>query len=355
MTNETKRTIRNLFGSIIKNESAIDGAKTAPWWIAIILYIVGSFLPIIPIMVNASKTYGASFVANAIYGYDQALTSCGVQMQAESYELKVQNHELIAKKDGVELTQTWVETADMNTIATYDTEINGVKTRSLNVYYSDRPRSGSTKTINSLISMIESVKYAINTNEVYNAEVHGDVATYVPSYLLLFKTGLYSKIYKVGTATAGSSTYTGFDWKHTNDCDLLETVMTVQNIEANPLDVNYVNGVMNNWRTVFNKAFQTQKTQNFWFTSGLYYGIYLVLGAFMGLMMFLLTRGKNNPNRGLNFLVTWKIDAWITFTPAVLAMIVGFIWNAAAGLAFIVLIGLRTMWLSMRQLSPMQQ
>ena len=75
----------------------------------------------------------------------------------------------------------------------------------------------------------------------------------------------------------------------------------------------------------------------------------------MGLMMFLLTRGKNNPNRGLTFFITCKIDAWITFTPALLGMILGFIWNAAAGLGFIVLIGLRTMWLSMRQLSPTQQ
>ena len=52
---ETRRTVRNLFASIIKNDAAIDGAKTAPWWIALILFFVGSFLPIIPIMVNASK------------------------------------------------------------------------------------------------------------------------------------------------------------------------------------------------------------------------------------------------------------------------------------------------------------
>jgi hypothetical protein len=75
----------------------------------------------------------------------------------------------------------------------------------------------------------------------------------------------------------------------------------------------------------------------------------------MGLMMFLLTRGKRNPNRNLNFWITTKIAAWICFTPAVLAMIVGFVWSAAAGIGFIVLMGLRTMWLSMRQLSPAMQ
>ena len=352
---ETRRTVRDLFASIIKNDAAIDGAKTAPWWIALILFFVGSFLPIIPIMVNASKTYGASFVSGTIYGYDQALTSCGLKLKADSYELKVTNHELIAYKDGKELTQTWVDDADLQPIAVYNNDYEGKTNRALNIFYSDRPKTGNAKSINDLIKSIESVKYCVNTHATYNPETDGDVATYIPSYLILFKTGSYSKIYQPKSATAAATSYTGMDWKNTKDMDLLETVTTVANVAANPLDANYVAGVFANWKTVFNVAFQTQKTYNFWFTSGLYYGIYLVLGVFMGLMMFLLTRGKNNPNRGLTFFITCKIDAWITLTPALLGMILGFIWNAAAGLGFIVLIGLRTMWLSMRQLSPTQQ
>lgn len=355
MKYETKRTLRNLFGSIIKNDAAIEGAKTAPWWIALILFLIGSFLPIIPIMVNASKTYGASFIAGTTYGYDQALATCGLKLKADSYGFKVSNHELVASKDGNDLTQTWVDNMDLNPIATYDTVSGGITKKALNIYYSDRPKSGATKSINEMIKIIEGTKYVVDTNRPYNAETDGEASTYVPSYLILFRTGSYSKIYKPNTETAASASYTGMDWKHTEDMDLLETVTTVASVEANPLDANYVAGVMSNWTKVFNVAFQSQKTYNFWFTSGLYYGIYLVLGIFMGLMMFLLTRGKSNPNRGLTFFVTCKIDAWITFTPALLGMILGFIWNAAAGLGFIVLIGLRTMWLSMRQLSPTQQ
>ena len=72
----------------------------------------------------------------------------------------------------------------------------------------------------------------------------------------------------------------------------------------------------------------------------------------MGLMLWLLTRGKNNPNRNLTIWVGVKISWWIDFTPGLLAMILGFVWSAAAGLAYIVLMGLRTMWLSMRSLNP---
>ena len=72
----------------------------------------------------------------------------------------------------------------------------------------------------------------------------------------------------------------------------------------------------------------------------------------MGLLMFLLTRGKNNPNRNLNLWVTTKISMWIDFTPGLLAMGIGFFYLPAAGIGYIALIGIRTMWLSMRQLNP---
>lgn len=355
MKSETKRTVRNLFASILSNDAAIDGAKTAPWWIAIVLYIVGSFLPIIPIMVNASKTSGDSFISGITYGYDQALATCGVTLKADSYDLVVKNKQLIATKDGKELEQTWVDGSDVTPIATYDTTYEGVTRRALNVFYSDRPVSGKTNSVNVLLQTIELTKYVQGTTKQYNANEDLDAKTYIPSYILLYKDGMYSKIYKYNTTTASSTTYTQLDWKHTADGSLLDRVTTVANMEANPSNADYVWCVMNNWKKVFNECYQNQKIRTFWFQSGLYYGIYLVLGAFMGLMMFLLTRGKNNPNRGLNYWVTCKIDAWITFTPAVLGMILGFIWSAAAGLGFIVLIGLRTMWLSMRQLSPVAQ
>lgn len=358
---ETKNTLRNLFGSIIKNDSAIEGAKTAPWWIAVVLFIVGNFLPIIPIMVNASKTYGASFMTGTIYGYDQALVSCGVQMETENYTLNVYDGALTVKKGDVAIQQTWREAeeyefADTKPLVSYNTNANGLVTRALNVFYSDRPFSGKGKTIKSLVESIEKTQYVVGTDKIYNAETDGDVKTFIPSYLVLYSTGVYSKIYKANTTTASTSTYTGLDWKHTPNGEILKGLMTVKNGEEelahNVNDMNYVTGVTNNWKDLFNQTYQNQKLKSFWMTSGIYYGIYIALGIFMGLMMFLLTRGKRNPNRGLNLFVTTKIDAWITFTPAVLGMILGFIWSAAAGLGFIVLLGLRTMWLSMRQLSP---
>lgn len=358
MKDKTKRTVKILFASLVKNDSAVEGAKTAPWWIAVILFVIGTFLPIIPIMVNVSKTYGASYIAKNVYGYEQGLTSCGIALKAEGYSFTVENNELIARKGETILSNTWVEVDGVNDetpIATYETHREGVVTKSLEIYYSDRPYSSGKVNITALRKVIEARKYLVSesTPVLYDATRDGKKASvYTPSYLILYKGGMYSHIYITGTTSSASSTYSGCDWKHAQFTELLDYLLTVNGIEQDIYNNLYVNGVLENMKVVANDAYKNQKTYTFWFQSGLYYGIYLLLGFFMGLMMWLLTRGKNNPNRNLSIFVAFKISWWIDFTPGLLAMILGFIWAQAAGLAYIVLIGLRTMWLSMRSLNP---
>ena len=357
MKDTTKRTVKNLFASLIKNDSAIDGAKTAPWWIAVILFIIGTFLPIIPIMVNNGKTYGAQYISSSIYGYEQGLTTTAIDLREKGYSFKVEGNSLIARYNDEVLTNTSEEvdgvSKDETPIAYYETNRDGVTQYSFFVYYSDRPYSKGTKTISKLISKIESYKYAVGGEVMYDSTLHDkNTKLYSPSYLLLYKEGFYSKIYKTNTTTASSVTYTGYDWKNSKFEELLTNILTVEGIEQNVANINYVSGVLSNFKTVANDAYKNQKNYTFWFQSGLYYGIYLALGVFMGLMQLVLKRGKNNPNRNLTFWIGVKISWWIDLTPGILAMILGFVWSAAAGLAYIVLMGLRTMWLSMRSLNP---
>ena len=364
MKENTKITWKLLFGSLIKNDYAIEGAKTRPWWIALILFILGTFLPIIPIMVNASKTYGSSFMnSTSIYNFDQALIKASLDLKASLNTFEInEGNQLIRKIDGVAQEKTWINEADTTPIYVYHSVNGDADIIDLRVYYTDRPYSGTTYSVKNMISKIEETRYVKNTTSIYRAENFPDLNTktdlYIPSYLILYKTGSYGKIFKTNTVTAAATMYTGMNWKGitlNNTNDLLTHVLTVDGVEANELDINYVRGVSANYKKVFNQGYITQKWNSFWFTSGLYWGIYIVLIAFLGLLMFLLTRGKNNPNRNLTIWIGMKIGAWIVITPGLLAMILGFVWAQAAGLGFIVLIGLRSMWLSMRQLGPMAE
>ena len=370
MKDTSKKTLKNVFASLISNDSAIDGAKTAPWWIAIIFLILGTFMPIIPIMVSSSKSYGASFMSGYTYGYEQALASASNDMMKDGYSFKINDsHQLLAYKDG-NLLEVDAE-AGINLVGYYDSDekYNGADTkyRALNVYYTDRPFSG----VKALRKTIEATKYYLHSNVVLNSVEDetqkqalidaSEGKSYIPSYVILYKEGLVSRIYKYASESAAASTYDGCDWKKFEaDTDLLTKVCTVEGYdlakaEENVKDIKYVEGVKANWANVYNKAYQNKKVQSFWFTSGLYYGIYLVLAFFMGLLMFLLTRGKNNPNHNLTLWHTVKISMWIDFTPGLLAMILGFVWSPTAGIGYIALMGIRTMWLSMRQLNPSAQ
>ena len=359
MKAKTKRTIGNIFASLIKNDRAIEGAKTSPWWVAVILFLVGTFLPVIPIMTTAGNSYGSSFLKSYTYGYEQGLTSTCLSLQEDGYEFTInENKKLVLTKGTETISQTWVEAdgkvPDETAIASYTAIREGKSEVAFEIYYTDREYNKGTKTVNSLIKTIEARQYVKDTTDLY-VEVEGEETPtlYTPSYLILYKDGYYSKVYKTDTTTAYSNSYKGNDWSHfESNIKLLEMTLNIEGFDKNANDSNYVDAVKKAWSEVFNKGYLAQKQLNFWFSSGLYYGIYIVLGLFMGLMIWLLTRGKKNPNRGLKLGTAIAISGWIDVTPGLLAMILAFIWTQAAGIAYIVLIGMRAMWLSMRQLNP---
>ncbi len=366
MKDKTKRTLKNVFASLISNDAAIDGAKTAPWWIAIIFLVLGTFMPIIPIMVNNGKAYGASFMAKDTFGYEQALAAVSNKLELDGYSFTVnEKHELIAKQGETVLENRSQDNADLEPIAYYNAtiKVNGVdrEYRALNVFYTDGSytdlRKNVEKTQYYFLTELKSTDYD-TFDDGTKAELAANYHLHMPSYLILYKGGLSGRIYKYSTTTAYAASYDGADWKKLDaGTELLSLVNNVEGFETTDAatrlkDINYVNGVKANWTNVFNKSYANQKVKTFWFSSGLYYGIYLALAFFMGLLMFLLTRGRNNPNRNMNLWITLKISMWIDFTPGVLAMILSFIWSPTAGIGYIAILGIRTMWLSMRQLNP---
>ena len=115
---------------------------------------------------------------------------------------------------------------------------------------------------------------------------------------------------------------------------------------------DFVAAVQKNMNKVYDNAYLTTKQNSFTLYTLVFYGVYVVLIAFMGLMIFLLTRGKRNPMNYMTFWLSTKIAAWATISPAILALILGFLLTNFATMFFIILFGVRIMWLSMRQLRP---
>ena len=171
-------------------------------------------------------------------------------------------------------------------------------------------------------------------------------------------------LYKSNTTTQVQTSYGGLDWENTGKTGIIKRILKdgIKSGDISTMDEdaylnNYSGKTLKRFKVVLNETYLNQKRRTTWSTTGIYAGIYAGIIAFLGLMIFILTRGKNNPFKFLNIWHCQKIAWWAAFTPALLGMILAFIFsgNTIGQMAFILLVSLRVMWLSMKQLRPVYQ
>ena len=107
-----------------------------------------------------------------------------------------------------------------------------------------------------------------------------------------------------------------------------------------------------NWKSFIRNAYNFNRLTATWQTVCIMGAINIGITGFMGFMIWILTRGKNNPYRIYTIWETQKIAYWCAPTPALLTLAFGFLFTNFANVLFPMLIGVRTMWLSMKSLRP---
>lgn len=371
MKAKTKENLGLIFGSLFSNRKAVNAGKSLPWWMALIAFFLAVFLPVIPTMVSISKSYGSQMFANGYtYGIDTQLCGTTIDIVKSGYEFKIgEEHKLLAYKDGKSFNPTTSE--DVKPIAKYSNTIT--KQIDFEIYYSIRPAKGKDN-LQNLLDTISKRTYIVGTSEEGTTTTKSKkeasksssetLSYYIPSFMLLYADGMVLYTYKANTTTINGNT--GGDWKHHEIGEsLFESISTVLVNENETLkassDVSkdelmknssYVNGVFTNWKNSLDLSYLNNKDRSFTYSTLIFLGIYIALSFFMGLMVFLLTRGKKNVYRYLSLLTCEKINAWASFCPGLLAMILGFLMPNYAVMFFIALLGLRIMWLSMKELRP---
>ena len=371
MSLKTKNILVNSFKGIISNQACIDNGKEAPWWLAILFLLFAIIIPLIPNYVAMNNAYGSNFLGNGYWDTDRGLANTALTLKKDGKELKVESNHLYYYEGGakVDLNPLDDEIQLYQDTATIDakTEIK------FTTYYTAKVGKG----LNTLVSTLKAKTYRVgSTTPITKDDDDWKTAEkYTPSFMVLTPNTVRMYIYKYHSTKAAATAPEVFNWGTTPNCDLVERLLTPLT-KVKDKDGNYVYGqttteVANNvsitnlptevkskvltvWKQIFNETYTNYKEVSKWNNTLIYLGVYAGLMLFLGLMIFLLTRGKNNPFRVLNFWVCQKIGYFLSFTPAVLALIVGFIFstNIIGQMAFIMLISLRVMWASMRQLRP---
>ena len=350
MSPKTKNILINTFKGIISNQACIDNGKEAPWWLAILFLLFGMIIPLIPNFVSLNNAYGSSFLSSGTFGLDSNITKASVALKADGKSLNI--------NDGL---LSYSDTAHNQAEQIYRSTDTRYGEYNFAMYYVTYKGDDLSNFINKLTQ----TEYILESKDVYDAaakeaDPEGTVKRYIPSFVVLTDNTMVVAVYKSRTTTRAGNTPGGLNWQSTANGDLLVrlteglTSTTEADVSNNRADWEKC---FNSWKGIINEAYLMQKETTKWNTTLIYLGIYGGLIFFLGLMLFLLTRGKTNPfSSTLNFWHTQKIAYFLSFTPAVLALILGFIFagNIFGQMGFIMLMSLRAMWASMRQLRPIQ-
>ena len=351
MKDRTKEIIKDGFGSLINNAAAIRGAKAGPFWLTLVMFILSVLIPVIPMLVSQANTNGSSFLSKYSYGLERYVTSIAIDLKDNRLaEFSIdEEHMLSIKENGVEVDFTGYgsDNAYCGYLDKNTDQYNFL------VYLSEATTDKEKSSVNKLIA---STYYGNGTHVVSTDSEN----VYRPSYMILFKNGVYVTIYGSNTTKALTSSYSG-DFKTLEaGNDYLTKLLTVKDKEGDAVtqslvNDDYVNGVYKNYKKFLDKSYETLKIKNTWVTSAIYLGIFFGLSIIMGFLMWLLTRGKNNPNNYYTPWLTMKIQARLGLAPALITLLVGFFLTSYAPMIFIMTIGLRVMWVSMKELRPVQQ
>ena len=360
MKERTKDRVKDGFGCLVNNAAALRGAKNGPLWLTILMFFLSVLLPVLPLFISAANTKGSAFISSNSYGLERYVTAVATNLKNDNYEFVIgEDHSMTFTHNGSAI--------DCNAYVTFDAEDKATSATPLTtyvdsvtgendlmVYISDL--GGSTKKAKNLNTYISKEVYKKGT-----AGIETDITatdTYRSSYVILFKDTIYVVVFYQGKAISASLGGNYNDIKANNTC--LNTLLTVVDKEGNAVaasltNPDYYNGVLKNFKKFLDKTYDAIKWRNTFATSGIYLAIFVGLSLFMGLLMWIMTRGKNNPNNYFSLWLCLKLEARLALSPGLITLIVGIFLTSYASMIFILTLGLRVMWISMKELRPVQQ
>ena len=352
MKDRTKEILKDGFGSLVNNAAAIRGAKSGPLWLTIVMFVLAVFLPIIPLFVSNITTKGDSFLSSYSYGLERYVSKVATDLRSNGYEFGItEDHLLSVTKDNnpVAFEEYGAEKPFASYIDETTNEYNFL------VYISADTKTSEKKVTYTKIS---NTYYATGSTTVTEYDKTKTDTLYRPSYIILFQDSVFVAVNKGVTSV---KTSLGGDYKTMNANNAyLAMLLEVKNKEGQVItpdltSTTYTDGVYKNFKKFLNKSYETLRTRNTFATCGIWLGIFFGINVIMGFLLWILTRGKNNPNNYSTPWLTMKIQGRLAFCPGLIALVAGFFLPSYLYIIYIATLGLRAMWVSMKELRPIQQ
>ncbi len=358
--------VKTIFMSLFSNQSCVEG-KDKKWYWAVPLGLAAVILAVIPLGVSQWNQSGSLALSSPTYSIENGLIAFQESLEDNNLSVKVN-----AEKHVLEVDETAWNAAYASSNKAFSYIYNKTVTKMQTETITEDSSSYTTE-VGPVITVTEhccdlTVYYfsdttnfdTIVTTTLKGSDVLGN-ETYSVNALFLGKEKfvLYKKpsgASSVAAKITGFYDGVSFDMKDFTKQDSHGNSYTVARSALTPGNSSiYINDSLNAWKTFLNDAWDSQRVSNGWIASGVWLGVYAGTTIVMGFLIWLMCRGKDNPYRSLNLWDTQKIAYWSALCPALIALILGFIWSAYIQMYFIFIFGFRIMWMSMKTLRPYQQ
>lgn len=364
-----KVNVMSLVRTLWSNEAAMQAGIHFKWYWALILFLFSMLLSVVPGTVQTSLTDGGSYVNNAqgdsfqygLYDYTQNVTA---------------GNEIIFTEDG-RLAATVQSSEKFNNYSVENNKTNYyykpvfTYTRNgeslLDIYvFNDNTVFDYSTCVNNIINSNTAYGYALDgdqadpnvTETLTNIVKEGKTETRTASLIAFFPNRYFSR--SISLTGKGVSFEGDYQNLYTPFGDLLKSkqlsfkdVLLKDTAELGG-EFSKAGKAFENYRTFVHFSYINNRTKATWITFGIYCGINGGTIILVGLVLFIMSRGKNNPNKVIKWYQCFQMAAWLAPTCAVLSML-GFINSFFAMLAFPMFMVFRSMWFSMKYLRPAPQ
>lgn len=343
--------------SLINNGICLEIATSLKWFWSLIVFVFAILISVVQPTVSAAQVQGSQLVTQTTsdpfyYGinaylndasenedltitFDKANASLTGTYHEETYKDYVYEDQVLSvtkpfyayTRDGSHVLDIYVSNSEDDT-----TLINNIVT--------SNPNYGDAN--DAIRETLKDVKYVRTSSFILFTKYYFYARLYVDSTSSSSISGNYKYILESFPDAGTSSNYTFTD------------ILKYNISSSATIDVKQ-EAVINNFASYLNKVYVDPRNVNTWVTFGIYSGLNGGIMIIMGLIVFLMTRGKNNPNRSTKFLQCYSIAFWMSISPAIISLILGFIVPSFGAMLFLLTYSFRVMFLSMKYLRPAYQ
>ena len=307
-----KQNIKLFFTSLISNNACIDAGRKKPWYAAILLFFISIVLSVVPSSVLELKKQGDKNFDSTTYLTNQATALFAKDLQSEEF-----NNQMFVIKQNKD---SYLESQVFEKCYYFDVE-NGKKVGYAFTYCAN-------DAVQTRISQFQeaNVSFFIFTPD-----------TLYISVLDPAKPELAKRVVNLTCINA---------YKKVGENDIKNSFVEGES------QTETVNKTWDNWKGLIRKFYNQTRLKAAGMQLAIMSAINVGIVAIMGFLVWVLTRGKNNPYRIFTVWECYKMVFWTALTPGILTCGLGFLIKTFASTLFPLLLGVRVMWLTMKALRP---